>query len=658
MHASWDNSDLAERTPPPATPPHKPPRPGLALEVLPQPFAICCLAPGTAIPAWALAGSWLAIVQSPEELSVICAESQVPADSRGIRVEHGWRAIRVVGPLGDPIIGVVAALAQPLTAAAVSLLAISTFESDYFLVRAQNLLRAIVALERAGHAFSGRHPAAVAPVPAVPPVLPGVPAASPTAVPAAAVPAVPPVLPAVPAVTVPTAMVPAVWTRSAVAQAPSPPPAERRHEEDIYGAADEDAEDDEGAMAEGLFTGAIPQHPVAITDASFASLGLSADLLQALSEVGYQHPTPIQAEVIPQALAGRDVIGLAETGSGKTAAFALPLLEQLPLGSGTRALILCPTREIALQSKAFFDVFSRGQKRGGRPVEILAIIGGVKMNPQIQGLKRGAQVLVATPGRLADHLRRGHVRLEQLQHLVLDEADHMLDLGFLPQIQEILEQIPAERQTLMFSATMPPVIERLTKRFMKDPVRIDFRPLGQAAGGIEHRLYLVKPEDKKACLLALLESVAGSTLVFTRRRLDAEWLSRQLEQEGYPVERIHSDRSQAHRVRALRAFREGHHRVLVATDVAARGIDIPRIEHVVNFELPDQVDDYVHRAGRTARGNAVGIVSSIATWQDKPLVREIEGALGVTLPRCEVPGIQPYAEIKRSAKTVKRRRLL
>jgi ATP-dependent RNA helicase RhlE len=199
---------------------------------------------------------------------------------------------------------------------------------------------------------------------------------------------------------------------------------------------------------------------------------------------------------------------------------------------------------------------------------------------------------------------------------------------------------------MMFSATMPPPIQRLAERFLSDPVRIDILPEGRAAEGIDHRLYLVDPDDKKACLLALLHQELGSTLVFIRRKVDAEWLTRVLERESHPVERIHSDLSQGQRVEALRGFREGAHRILVATDIAARGIDVPGIRHIINYEMPDTVEDYIHRAGRTARGLARGIVSSIATWKDKPTIKEIEDTLGEELPRCTVPGVEPYVELK------------
>jgi len=387
-------------------------------------------------------------------------------------------------------------------------------------------------------------------------------------------------------------------------------------------------------------TVAIPQHPVETTNQKFTSLGLSAPVLHSVREVGFEHPTPIQAKVIPVALSGRDLIGLAETGSGKTAAFCLPLAERLRHGSGIQALILSPTREIALQTEAFLELFG-----GEHHLKTVCLIGGVKMGPQIRGLSRAHDVVVATPGRLIDHMERGTLRLDRIHYLVLDEADHMLDMGFLPQVQAILKELPRERQTMMFSATMPPPIERLAQLFMVDPVRIDILPEGGAAAGISHRLYLVEESDKKACLLALLHQELGSTLVFIRRKADAEWLSGYLEREGHPVERIHSDLSQGQRTQALQGFREGEHRILVATDIAARGIDVPRVRHIINFDMPETVEDYIHRAGRTARGSALGIVSSIATWIDKPKIKDIEQTLGEDLPRCTVPGVLPYQEM-------------
>ncbi len=384
---------------------------------------------------------------------------------------------------------------------------------------------------------------------------------------------------------------------------------------------------------------AIPQLPVETTDQDFASLGLGSATLTVLEDIGFEHPTPIQAAVIPDAVEGKDLIGLAETGSGKTAAFVLPLIERLSPGSGVRGLIVCPTREIALQTKSFLDLFRGSSRR----VTSACLIGGVKIGPQFDELRKKPDVLVVTPGRLLDHSERRTVDLSHVETLVLDEADHMLDLGFMPQVQRIVSQLPKKRHTMLFSATMPPPIERLAQRYMDEPLRIDLKPRG-AASGIEHRLYLVDEREKKKCALALIDGVPGSTLVFTKRRSDAEWLCRVLEQGEHRAARIHSDRSQKHRVAALESFRAGRHRILVATNIAARGIDVQGIEHILNYDLPDTPEDYIHRAGRTARGAAEGVVSSIGTWLDKPLIRQIENALGHPLPRCEADGVAPYRE--------------
>jgi len=395
----------------------------------------------------------------------------------------------------------------------------------------------------------------------------------------------------------------------------------------------------------------IPQAHATSTD--FASMGLSEPILKALEALNFTHPTPIQAEVIPSALAGRDIIGLAQTGSGKTAAFGLPLAERHQHGDGVRGLILSPTREIAMQTKDFLDVFGRGHH-----LMTALLIGGVKIGPQFDDLRKGPDLVVATPGRLLDHIERRTISLRGLEDLVLDEADHMLDLGFLPQIRKVLRALPETRRTMMFSATMPPQVEGLVSQFMKDPLRVDLLPEGGAAEGIDHRLYLVEDKDKKACLISLLKGDEGSTLVFLRRKIDAEWACRQLEVEGHPVERIHSDRSQSQRTAALQGFRAGEHRVLVATDVAARGIDIPSIEHIINFNPPETVEDYIHRAGRTARGKLLGRVSTIATWRDRVMVQRIEAALSQKIERCETEGVDAYKENTSPRRTRIRRRLL
>jgi ATP-dependent RNA helicase RhlE len=389
-----------------------------------------------------------------------------------------------------------------------------------------------------------------------------------------------------------------------------------------------------------MFTGPVPQDP-ATTDHSFAELGLSKPIMDSLAAIGFEHPTPIQIQVIPRALEGLDIVGLAQTGSGKTAAFGLPIAEHLLHGKGIRALILCPTREIALQTDAFLEVVGKDHK-----LETVCLIGGVSLGPQTQKLRRHPDIVVATPGRLWDHYERKNLKLDRVEKLVLDEADHMLDLGFLPQIFRVLEVLPANRQTMMFSATMPSSIETLARRFMRSPEMVDLRPATRTAEGIDHRLYLVEPESTRACLVAIAAEEKGSMLVFLRRKVDADWACRQLELEGHPVERIHSGRSQQQRVKALQGLRQGEHRILLATDIAARGIDIPIIEHIVNFGMPDTVDDYVHRAGRTARGALKGTVSTIATWQDREAIRLVEKAIGEKLPRCVAKGVESAIERK------------
>lgn len=393
-----------------------------------------------------------------------------------------------------------------------------------------------------------------------------------------------------------------------------------------------------------MFSGGITQTKSA-ADVSFEDLGVEPPLLEALAAIEFHSPTQIQARAIPVALAGSDLIGLAQTGSGKTGAFGIPMAQRFLDGGGLRGLVLCPTREIALQNEAFLTAVGRS-----RALRTVAVIGGVGYGPQLRELRRRPDIVVATPGRLLDLHERGEVSFEDVEIFVMDEADRMFDMGFLPQIRRVLERLPHRRQTMLFSATMPPEIERLATRFMDDPVRLDVLPEGRVAEGIDHRLYLVEEEDKKRCLLALVDEEPGAMLVFVERKVDADWACRQIELKGHPVTRIHGDRTQRQRVSALSGIRQGEHRILVATDVAARGIDLPIIEHIVNFDLPDTEEVYIHRAGRTARGDAGGTVSSIATWKDLAMIHRIESALGHPLPRCEAEGIEPYSERKKTIK--------
>jgi ATP-dependent RNA helicase RhlE len=375
--------------------------------------------------------------------------------------------------------------------------------------------------------------------------------------------------------------------------------------------------------------------------AAFAALGLREDILAGLREINFENPTPIQAQVIPLSLSGKDVVGLAQTGSGKTAAFVLPILQKIKIGAGFQALILCPTREIAQQTKEFLGTFSKSMG-----LKTACLIGGVKMPGQEREVKAGPEVVVATPGRFHDFLERRLINPKHVIFLVLDEADHMLDMGFLPQVDRILRALPKERQTLMFSATMPPPIERLTSRFLKDPEKVDIIPEGRAAAGITHRLYLVDRNDKEACLVAQLKEFPESTMVFTRMKIDADWVARFIEKSGFSVGKLHSDLPQSERTRVLQAFRNREIPFLVATNIASRGLDIPGIQHIIHFDVPETVEDYIHRSGRTARNEQVGTVSTIGTIFEKGLIKEIEKALGQEIQRYTVTGVASASEFK------------
>jgi ATP-dependent RNA helicase RhlE len=365
---------------------------------------------------------------------------------------------------------------------------------------------------------------------------------------------------------------------------------------------------------------------------SFAELGLSQKALHALERAGFEHPTPIQTQAIPPALAGKDVIGAAATGTGKTAAFVLPILERLTGKTGTRALVLAPTRELALQIGEELERFGRG-----RHVRGAVVIGGVGMGQQSAAFKERREVIVATPGRLVDHLAQGTARLDDVEILVLDEADRMLDMGFKPQLTRILARLPKARQTLLFSATMGAEVAEFARAHLKDPVKVEVARSGTTAERAVQHVFLATQEEKLPLLLALLEADDLSTLVFTRtkRRADKVWKS--IDRAGHKVARIHADRSQGQRRMALDGFKDGTYRVLVATDIAARGIDVAEIGHVVNFDLPHVAEDYVHRVGRTARAAASGRASSFAAPEEKDLLRGIERLTRVELPRAEVP---------------------
>ncbi len=371
----------------------------------------------------------------------------------------------------------------------------------------------------------------------------------------------------------------------------------------------------------------------------FDGLLLGPELLRGIREMGYREPTPIQRAAIPPAVRGRDVIGVAQTGTGKTAAFLLPILERLSSGpkGAIRALVLTPTRELALQAEEFLRGLGRHTRIRGA-----AVYGGVGMHDQERALRGGAEIIVATPGRLLDHLGRGYVDLRQLSILVLDEADRMLDMGFLPDVRRILSRLPARRQTLLFSATMPNEIVRLSHDFLHHPeqVRIDAGTV--AAAGIAHRAIEVAPERKTDALVELLRDPAmSSVLVFVRTKHRADRLAHQLSRAGLEAAVIHGNRSQSQRVRALEGFREGVHRVLVATDIAARGVDVEGVSHVVNYDLPGEPEVYVHRVGRTARAQREGDAVSLVTGEDRGTLRAIERHLNLTIPVERAPAGRP-----------------
>jgi ATP-dependent RNA helicase RhlE len=368
---------------------------------------------------------------------------------------------------------------------------------------------------------------------------------------------------------------------------------------------------------------------------SFDTFDLHPDLLRGVAALGFATPTPIQRDAIPPVLAGRDVLACAMTGSGKTAAFILPILHRLlgrPRGS-TRALVLAPTRELAAQIDEHRRELGRHTRLTGA-----AVYGGVGYGPQEQALRRGVDVLVATPGRLLDHLGQPYARLDALEVLVLDEADRMLDMGFLPDIRRVLQHLPARRQTLFFSATMPPPIVALAREILREPVTIAVERPAAPATGITHVAYPVASELKSRLLLALLDGPATrSVLAFTRTKHRANRLAEFLGRNGVRVERIHGNRSQAQRTQALAGFKSGRFQVLVATDIAARGIDIDALSHVVNFDVPALPEDYIHRVGRTARAEARGDALTLVAPGEEADLRTIERAIGTRIPRATLP---------------------
>lgn len=357
----------------------------------------------------------------------------------------------------------------------------------------------------------------------------------------------------------------------------------------------------------------------------FSGLGISSQILAILDRLHFKTPTPIQHQSIPAGLEGKDIIGIAQTGTGKTLAFGIPLIQRLQSIQG-RGLILLPTRELALQGEEMLQKI-------GRPlgVSTAVLIGGESMRRQIEALRRKPRILMATPGRLLDHLDQRTVTLGDITILVLDEADRMLDMGFAPQINEILKTIPRDRQTLLFSATMPQAIVHIAASHMKLPVRVEVAPSGTAAEKVEQEIIIVSKESKQALLETILQEHTGTVLVFSRTKHGARKICRNLNQRGLGASEIHANRSQSQRREALDGFKRGRYRILVATDIAARGIDVSDIQLVINYDLPDDSENYVHRIGRTGRAGREGKAISFATPDQKGNIREIERLIRKTL---------------------------
>jgi len=359
---------------------------------------------------------------------------------------------------------------------------------------------------------------------------------------------------------------------------------------------------------------------------TFSDLDLIEPLLRALSAKNYSQPTPIQAQAIPLLLAGKDLLGIAQTGTGKTAAFGLPILQQIaearaPAGRRrTRALVLAPTRELAIQ-------IGEEMKAYGRHLNLhqTVIFGGVGQHPQVRALARGVDVLIATPGRLLDLLGQGHLRLDRVTHFVLDEADRMLDMGFIHDVRKVVAELPKRRQTMFFSATMPQQVARLAGDILTDPLRIEVAPAATTVEKVEQRVFFVETANKRALLADVLKDPAlNRVIVFSRTKHGANRIAEQLEKRGVEAAAIHGNKSQGARQRALEGFKSGRVRVLVATDIAARGIDVDEVSHVINFDLPNEPESYVHRIGRTARAGAAGVALSFCDGAERAYLRDIE----------------------------------
>ena len=363
-----------------------------------------------------------------------------------------------------------------------------------------------------------------------------------------------------------------------------------------------------------------------MTDLTFASLGVAEPILRALAAENYTHPTPIQTKAVPALLSGRDLLGIAQTGTGKTAAFGIPLLQKLSIGhvppqpKQAKALILAPTRELAVQIEESLRNYGRFLN-----LKMTVILGGVNQNTQVRNMSKGVDILVATPGRLLDLVQQKFVRLDAVNTFIVDEADRMLDMGFIRDVRKLVAMLPRDRQSMLFSATMPDDIVKLTHDMLRTPERIEIAPQGKTADRITQKLYIVPAQQKRQLLSELLKDLAmNRVIVFTRTKHGANRVAEHLSRTGEVAEAIHGNKSQNARQRALEMFRSGKARVLVATDIAARGIDIDDISHVVNFEMPNEPESYVHRIGRTARAGGEGIAVSFCDASERGYLRDIE----------------------------------
>jgi ATP-dependent RNA helicase RhlE len=376
-------------------------------------------------------------------------------------------------------------------------------------------------------------------------------------------------------------------------------------------------------------------------DTQFSQFSLSAALQARLDANKFVTPTPVQAGAIPPALEGRDVLATAQTGTGKTLSFLIPIVEMLqktPERNAAQALILLPTRELAMQVEAAFKAIR------SHPLQTAAlVVGGMQERPQLDAIRRGARIIVATPGRLEDFLKRRLVRLDQVKILVLDEVDRMLDMGFQPAIARIAATLPADRQTLCYSATLEGAVKEVARKYLKNPTRIEIGSVLKPAENVELRTFEVEQNNKQELLEHLLGAEQGSFLVFVRTKHGADRVARKLTRSGWSATQIHGDRSQAQRNSALRSFKEGHHRVLVATDVAARGIDVANVAHVVNYDLPKVAEDFVHRIGRTGRASAHGVASTFAVAAERGELRKIERTLSIQMKRFRVHSMKENA---------------